>query len=783
MRALPVALLLDDPGGLGPGGLELLAGRLHPLLVHFPIAFLLTAAAAEVLGILRGRDLRSPLGSACLNLGLLAALAAAASGWALAANEDPGGGERLELHRWSGLGTALLAALAWVLGLACRRARERVLLRLYRIHLIAAALLVGLTAHVGASLVWGSDWLLEPLRAPRASAPSAEPTSGEPAVSRAPSAMGEPAPVEARTIDFATRIRPLFEGHCIECHGDRRAKGRLRLDAREHVLGPLARRTVVVPGEPAQSELLRRVALPAGDPDAMPPEGERLPREAIEDLRAWIAEGAPWPVAATEAAPSSAPVGAPATAVARPSEWPRPAPLAPRDAPPDPLEALRAAGARAVPLAVGSEFLDVSLARVEPARLPGALDSLLRLGPRLRWLDLSGADVGDAELEGWDTFVHLERLRIDRTRVTDGGVGRLARLPELRVLNLVGTPVGDAGLAHLASSPRLERVYVWGSAVSEAGVRALTEARPGLEVVGAAGPRRVGPAVRGGPQQPSASDAVGEARTTTSDLAAAATALLADRCVECHGPERSRGRLRLDERERALAGRRPAIVAGDPTASELLRRVALAPDDPDVMPPDPPHLEAGERDLLSRWIAAGAPWPARGGVEAGPGEPGAAAWPEPDEGVLLALRERGALAQRIALDERGVEVSLRVLGPAAGDGDLRLLRGLEPNLVWLDLSGTAIGDAGLAELAGFERLERVVLARTAVEGPGLSALADLPRLATLNLFGTRVGDGSVPILASFGALERVFVAQSALTAEGVRALRDLRPELEVLGSP
>src|SRR5690606_15029663 len=101
--------------------------------------------------------------------------------------------------------------------------------------------------------------------------------------------------------------------------------------------------------------------------------------------------------------------------------------------------------------------------------------------------------------------------------------------------------------------------------------------------------------------------------TGVAELAAAASALLADRCVECHGPERAKGRLRLDERERALSGRRPAIVAGDPGASELLRRVALPPEDLDVMPPDPPHLAEHERELLTRWIAAGAPWPAADG--------------------------------------------------------------------------------------------------------------------------------------------------------------------------
>ncbi len=90
--------------------------------------------------------------------------------------------------------------------------------------------------------------------------------------------------------------------------------------------------------------------------------------------------------------------------------------------------------------------------------------------------------------------------------------------------------------------------------------------------------------------------------------------ILAANCFACHGfdAEGRQAGLRLDTADGATAaldsGAR-AIVPGAPDASELVRR--LVATDPDLVMP-PPHsgrtLSAAEKDLLARWIAAGAPY-------------------------------------------------------------------------------------------------------------------------------------------------------------------------------
>ena len=89
--------------------------------------------------------------------------------------------------------------------------------------------------------------------------------------------------------------------------------------------------------------------------------------------------------------------------------------------------------------------------------------------------------------------------------------------------------------------------------------------------------------------------------------------ILADKCFACHGadPKHVEAGLRLDQSESAIAkldsGNR-AIVPGQSSASELVRRIRLTPDDDLRMPPVRSHknLSQAEIQTLERWIDQGA---------------------------------------------------------------------------------------------------------------------------------------------------------------------------------
>jgi len=89
--------------------------------------------------------------------------------------------------------------------------------------------------------------------------------------------------------------------------------------------------------------------------------------------------------------------------------------------------------------------------------------------------------------------------------------------------------------------------------------------------------------------------------------------ILSENCLSCHGPDAAsrEADLRLDTEEGATTGEHPAIVRGDAEASELYLRV-ISDDPVDVMPPPETKksLSQREKELLARWIDAGADWEA-----------------------------------------------------------------------------------------------------------------------------------------------------------------------------
>jgi Protein of unknown function (DUF1553)/Protein of unknown function (DUF1549)/Planctomycete cytochrome C len=87
--------------------------------------------------------------------------------------------------------------------------------------------------------------------------------------------------------------------------------------------------------------------------------------------------------------------------------------------------------------------------------------------------------------------------------------------------------------------------------------------------------------------------------------------LLLEKCVKCHGDDKSESGLRLDSRAALMQGgdSGPAIVPGDPAKSLLVS--ALKHDGGIEMPPGT-FLPGDQIAVVEKWIEAGAPWPDEG---------------------------------------------------------------------------------------------------------------------------------------------------------------------------
>jgi len=97
-------------------------------------------------------------------------------------------------------------------------------------------------------------------------------------------------------VDYTMDVQPILQAHCYQCHGAEKAKGGLRLDAKQPALrGGSTFGKLLVPGDPEKSPMLRLVQGLEEGFDAMPPKGARLSKEEFQVLHDWIQGGAIWP--------------------------------------------------------------------------------------------------------------------------------------------------------------------------------------------------------------------------------------------------------------------------------------------------------------------------------------------------------------------------------------------------------------------------------------------------------------------------------------------------------
>lgn len=268
--------------------------------------------------------------------------------------------------------------------------------------------------------------------------------------------------------------------------------------------------------------------------------------------------------------------------------------------------------------------------------------------------------------------------------------------------------------------------------------------------------------------------------------------LLFGRCIDCHGPEKQKGDLRLDQRSLAFAGETPSLVPGKPDDSEFLRRLGLPADDDEVMPQKGEPLTAEQQATLRRWVAEGADWPEAGDdwlrerLQAKQVPKLTFVLPPLDEAArarldaeVVRLTRLGALVQVVAKDTEALQANLSLLGSRLDDAALRGIEALAPRLVWLDLGRTAIGDASAPVLGRLGELRRLQVANTGLGDASFAALQELRRLETVNAVGTKLGDGGLLALARAPGLRHVYAWQSQVTPAGKAAAVARSPKLVV----
>lgn len=261
-------------------------GRLHPLVVHFPIGLLVIALLMEMIS-LNGKKpgLREGI-NWMVYLGAFFAVISAFLGWLLVSHDDYSD-ELVKWHQYLGISTAILSVLtAFIL----HRTEGQKLSRYigYRIVLFLTVVTLLITGHLGAGLTHGEDFLSSTLPW----------NQSDPIESNAKNFLTNINGLDTLTSDqhdqLNLEVRQIMAHNCYQCHSEHKHKGDLVLENKRGVFKGGKSGPVIIPGFPERSEIFKRITLHKNHEDVMPQKGKLLNEYEITLFKLWIKNGANW---------------------------------------------------------------------------------------------------------------------------------------------------------------------------------------------------------------------------------------------------------------------------------------------------------------------------------------------------------------------------------------------------------------------------------------------------------------------------------------------------------
>ena len=261
-------------------------GRLHPLLVHFPVGLLVVALLLEIRTIGgKRKELREGI-NWMVYIGAGFAVFSALFGWFLK-TQDEYSGDLVDNHQYTGIATAVLALITAII-LRSTLKKATINLKAYRFMLFVTVVLLTVAGHLGANLTHGEDYLTEVLPGNEKGYSNLESSA------LLTELQGASELSEQQKDKLNLEVRGLFAHKCYQCHSENKQKGELILENKTGVFKGGKSGLAVVPGKPEESEIYKRIILPANDKKVMPTKGKLLTQDEVALVKLWIKEGAHW---------------------------------------------------------------------------------------------------------------------------------------------------------------------------------------------------------------------------------------------------------------------------------------------------------------------------------------------------------------------------------------------------------------------------------------------------------------------------------------------------------
>jgi uncharacterized membrane protein len=443
-------------------------GRLHPLLVHLPIGFVIVAL---ILDIYRNYQKNtSPLLNRIITfvyvLTFIFAIFTVITGLNLA-DEARFLPEDLRTHKWIGITGTLVLGLLIGARLFLRKISNKWLL----INGILAFLGISLAGHYGGILTHGKNHLGEyaptPLRA----------ILGFDSITTI-----TPHEIPDSVVIYRDFIEPQLKSKCLACHNENTYYGDFIFNNYSALLSKTKSGYGIIPGNSQNSEIFKRLILPSADKRFMPPTGEIFGYYDVKVIKYWIDQGADslstfkWETMDDE------------LRVYLLEKYQlnfAPLPFYEKNTPDSVsstlLKELNENQVIAKYLGEDNYYLDVKI-NTDSLTITH-LNKLETVRNSIAFLDLSNTKISNQLLSKISQFPNISKLDLHGNRLADSTIASIAELNNLISINVYDTKINKDGAETLLKIPSLQRIYLWQTQVSDAQVNELKAEFPNKEIV------------------------------------------------------------------------------------------------------------------------------------------------------------------------------------------------------------------------------------------------------------------------------------------------------------
>lgn len=410
-------------------------GKFHPVLLHLPIGILIYAYLHLGFDLYVNRKSKPVNIKFALGVGAMTAVMSAISGYLLAQNGDYDG-DLLDWHKWLGGSTAVISVMLYIFYQSAIR------LNWYYGFFTLFMILLMVTGHYGGTLTHGEGFL-------KSTAPVETEQRGITDISQA--------------VVFDDLVMSIAKRKCLSCHNPRKKKGMLLLNTIDGWVRGGKTGQFLIPGDPENSLIMKRLHLPLNEKEHMPPSGKiQLDKEELAFLEWWIRAMNDYEDKVVDLSPPETILNFinkrldTSTAGVLPIN----------------NEIVNRFQKDGIPIQIVSKdkpWVSIHYERGRTVR-SSELNKLMKLKENVRELKLSKTDLSDKMLSTINAFTNLNTLDLSLNQITNDGVKKLKDLSNLEVLNLYGTDVDDKMLDYIEFFPKLGKLYLWQTNVKSAAI-------------------------------------------------------------------------------------------------------------------------------------------------------------------------------------------------------------------------------------------------------------------------------------------------------------------------